>query len=194
MQTPALARSAICFAKSVFAAWDQKCRIVQSFSPSATWQALGKCDASAWGCGGILFDGSTLFGFQHQWTQNEKDLAFAIQCESSAVEELQGAAMWLDTFASRCQSLRVQLILDAETAVKALLKAFSARPPMMECLIRFRLASARAGVVLRVRHVHGKLYNKIADALSRNCWQEACRLAQEEFGLKLVRVTACTQL
>jgi hypothetical protein len=194
LRTPPLAHSAIGFARSVFVAWDRTCPIVQSFSPTASWQILGKCDASSsWGAGGILFDGRSLFGFQHEWTEDECEAAFVIERESTTVEELQAAAIWLEIFASQCLSLRVLLELDSETAVKCLQKAFSAKPDVMECLIRFRLASARAGIVLRVRHVLGKQFNRIADALSRNCWQEACRLAREEFDLDLVWVPDSTR-
>ncbi len=50
--------------------------MVQSFGPTASWQQLGRIDASTkWGCGGFIFDGSSMYGFMHRWDERERRLA-----------------------------------------------------------------------------------------------------------------------
>jgi hypothetical protein len=177
------------FAASVYLDWDRRCPIFADFGPTATWQFLGRCDASSdWGCGGFLYDGECLRAFQHEWRDDERELAMCGIRESTTVEELQGAAHWARIFENFISHSRVQLELDSATSVCAIEKAFSAKPAVLTCLTDLRASIARAGVHLRVRHVLGASFNQIADALSRDNWVQACLFAESEFGLPLLRL------
>jgi hypothetical protein len=189
MSKPPHAAVAIEFAASVYLKWNRTCPILGAFGPTATWHILGRCDASTdWGCGGFIFDGVCLRAFQHQWTAAERELAMCDIRESTTVEELQGAAHWARIFEHLITHKRVQLEMDSASSVGAIEKAFSAKPAVLTCLTDLRASCARAGIHLRVRHVLGTVFNKIADALSRDNWLQACLEAQNEFGLPLLRM------
>ena len=115
------------------------------------------------------------------------------RCASSAspqqsFEELQGAAHWAEICEIFVTNTRVQLELDSATSVCAIEIDFSAKPAVLACLSKLRASLARSGVHFRVRHVLGSTYNKIADALSRDDWSGACREAESEHGLPLLRM------
>ena len=49
------AREALLFWTRFFPKWDGRCRVFLDFGPTATWEAIGRFDASTeWGCGGWL--------------------------------------------------------------------------------------------------------------------------------------------
>ena len=75
--------------------------------------------------------------------------------------------------------------MDADTAMLALNKAFSADPKMMSLICRFRLCVARGFIVMRVRSIMGDLFNPIADHLSHGREQEAVDEAWESFHRRL---------
>ena len=63
----------ILFWHEFFPLWDRCCPIRQGFSPTASWQGLGRVDASTrWGCGGFLLLEGSLLGFMHEWTPAER--------------------------------------------------------------------------------------------------------------------------
>ena len=121
----------------------------------------------------------------HVWTQDEKDRAKVVDCMSTTVLELMGAVYWATLFAPFMRNRRVQLEMDCLPAVQDIQKAYSAKPTVMSCVSEFRLSCARTNMHLRTRHVLGKVYNKIADALSRDNLGLACLEAQTEFGIPL---------
>ena len=60
-----------------------------------------------------------------------------------------------------------------------------AKPAVLACVTEFRLVCARAGMHVRTRHVLAEIFNKIADALSRDDRPQACLFSMIEFGLPL---------
>jgi hypothetical protein len=182
------ARVALDFAHEIYSEWNRESPIVQGFGPTAMWDSLGRCDASPTGCGGFLVDATSLRAFMHKWTQAEKDRAKVNECMSTTVLELMGAIHWASNFGPLTGASRVQLEMDCLPAVVDIQKAYSEKVAVMGCVSEFRLACARANMHLRTRHVLGEVYNRIADALSRDNLGQACRDAQEEFGLPLTLV------
>ncbi len=183
------ARSALAFANSVYSVWNRVSPIVQGFGPTVKWDSLGRSDASHVGCGGFLVDGSSLRAFQHMWTQDELDRAMVVDTMSTTVLELMGAIYWAKAFAPFMCNSRVLFEMDCEPAVIDIQQAFSAKPNVMQCVCEFRLACALPNVHLRTRHVLGHVYNKIADAISRDNLGEACLDAVAEFGLPLTLIS-----
>ena len=186
------ARSALSFARTVFAEWDRTCVIVQGFGPTAMWDSLGRCDASGTGCGGILVNGSSLLGFHHGWTEAEKERAKVENTSpdgedgsSSTIFELMGAVYWASMFGEHVRDSRVLLEMDCGPAVQDILKAFSAEPRVLDCVTEFRLAVARSNIHLRTRFVLGDVFNRISDALSRGNPAQACQDALAEFDMPL---------
>ena len=173
---------------STTASWPGECPMVQNFSPTAQWQQMGRIDASTdWGCGGFIYDGTTLHGFMHRWDAAERELAACRVRESTGVFEVLGAVYWLQLFGARCRAQRVQLEMDSDAGVQALTKAFSDRPAMLDCVAAARLLCADNFLCVRWRHVKGDVYNAIADHLSHGRWTAAVRTAKDELGLALTR-------
>jgi hypothetical protein len=119
------------------------------------------------------------------WTKAEKDRAWVVDTWSTTILELMGAVRWANVFGMCVGTSRVQLEMDCEPAVVDIQKAFSAIPAVLDCVTEFRLACARVNMYLRTRHVNGAVFNKIADALSRDNLGQACLDARKEFGLQL---------
>jgi hypothetical protein len=95
---------------------------------------------------------------------------------------------WLAIFQTQCQLKRVLLRTDSSATMQAFNKAFSSKPAMLRWLRAARLLVGRNHFILRVRHVGGSVFNLIADLLSHGRSEEACRVALELFGLRLVLV------
>ena len=178
---------AINFAVVVFNEWDRVCPVFLDFGPTAMWECLGRCDAAlVWGCGGFVFDGGpALRGFMHKWSAAELALAHVDVALSTTVLELLGSCYWARFVGPSSRGLRVQLEMDCAPAVIDIQKAFSAKPAVLACVTEFRLVCARAGMHVRTRHVLAEIFNKIADALSRDDRPQACLLSMIEFGLPL---------
>lgn len=172
---------------TAFPAWNRECPIVQHFGPTASWSILGRVDSSTeWGCGGIFFDGSRLVGFLHKWDFDDDERAFVAERKSTGVLEAQGAFLWLSRFGSRCKGLRVLLELDNSSAVLAMDKGYSPTLHMMHFVSAARKVAIDCHIVLRVRHIVGRIFNQIADALSHNNVGKARCLALQQFGLPLL--------
>jgi hypothetical protein len=171
------AMAAIHFWHIHFAKWDRTCPIFQGFTPTSSWERLGRVDASTeWGCGGWIFDGARLLFFVHEWTQEERKLAFVKLRESTGALELMGARRWIRHFEKACTQKRVQLELDSAPAVLGLAAAYSAKPVLMDQIVACHAACVRSHIILRVRHVVGTRFKIIADLLSHNQIDEAkCR-------------------
>ena len=184
------AQVAIDFAHEVYFEWDRECAIVQGYGPTVMWDSLGRGDTSFTGCGGFLVDGASLRAFYHFWSEQELQRALVADTYSTTVLELMGAGAWANMFGPYVKSTRVQLEMDCAPAVIDILKAFSALPVVLECVTEFRLACARSNIHLRTRHVLGEVFNKIADALSRDNLAEACRVAKVEFDMELTLMAA----
>ena len=171
--------------ESAFLAWSGECPMAQNFGPTASWQQLGRIDASTqWGCGGFIFDGSSMYGFMHRWDKRERRLAKCKIRESSGVFEVLGAVYWLQLFGARCEAQRVQIEMDSDPGVMALEKAFSVKPAMLGCVSAARLLCADHYMCVRWRQVRGDVYNDIADHLSHGRWNAANALARSAFGLE----------
>ena len=182
------ARQALDRVTEIFLAWDGQCPMVQGFGPTASWQVLGRVDASTdWGCGGFAYDGTVMYGFKHKWTQDERDLAKCEVRESSGVFEVLGACYWLQHFGKFSQAKRVQLDLDNSSAVTALEKAFSPTHDMCEGVNAARALCAEHFLCMRFRFVRGKEYNQVADFLSHDRWAAAVKCALRQFGAVLKR-------
>ena len=180
------AKRAVAFWFDVFSSWDRQCPIVISFGPTASFQILGRVDAStAWGCGGFCFDGEVLRGFTHAWTPDERALAFVTERESTGVFELLGVLWWFRSFADLCGGLRVQLELDSSPAVLGLQAGYSARPDAVEQIELIMSICVQHHILLRVRHIVGSIFNIIADRLSHNDVDTAQCQALTEFGMRL---------
>ena len=71
-----------------FPKWDRFCPIIESFTPTSTWQVLGRVDAcTTWGCGGWAFvrGGANASAANHEWTQEERTRSFVKDRESTGV-------------------------------------------------------------------------------------------------------------
>ena len=168
--------------------WDRRCPIVEGFTPTATWQFLGRVDASTdWGCGGMIVDASLaqLVGANHEWSAEERAVAFVSSRESTGVLEAMGALWWLQTFSTRCRGSRVLLELDNSAAVLGLQGVYSPTLALLSVIESIAILCCELHVELRVRHVHGDVFNRVADALSHNHVEQARRWATVEFGTPL---------
>jgi hypothetical protein len=181
------ARSALSFWAEFFPKWNRRCEVYLDFGPTVSWQKLGRCDASTdWGCGGFYLDDRVLLGFAHKWSQNERDLAFVKECESTGVFEVLGPVHWFSFFDQFCGSMRVQLELDSTAAVTSLEAGWSKTSPMQALVRLVRERCFVNAIHLRSRHIKGAIFNKIADHLSHNRISGAQCCAREELGIELV--------
>ena len=174
--------------KALLAGWNRLCPIVEGFTPTASWQYLGRVDASTeWGCGGVLLDAkmSSLLGGNHAWSSAERAASFVVSRESTGVLEAMGALWWLEHFSSNCRGCRVLLELDNSATVLGLQGLYSATPSLMEVIEKIAMLCCRLHIELRVRHVHGEVFNRVADALSHDLIDRACAWAKADFALAL---------
>ena len=110
---------AINFWCTVFRSWDRRCPIFACFSPVSGWELRGKVDAcTSWGCGGILFDGQNLWAFAHEWTNDERALAFVAERESTGFFELSGMRHLFYLFSPLCAGRRTLLESDSGSSVQ----------------------------------------------------------------------------
>ena len=194
-----LLAEAVSFAACVLSTWDRVCPVVQGFGPSAHAHIRGWVDSCTgkrivppgeWrgGTGGVFFDpaSKTLLGFFHEWSPREKESLLCATAQSSPACELLGFAYWMDTFAHRCARLRLLLAVDADAAMQALEKAFSARADLLQYLRFVRLAAAKNFTCMRVRSVVGASFMEVADCLSRGLVDRATKQAWSLFGIRLV--------
>lgn len=172
-----------------FSGWDRRCPAMMGFSPLSPAEYFGRVDAAPlWGCGGICYNVKTteLQGFYHKWTAAEAAEALeGVQVVSTGVVEAYGARFWAQHFLPQCKGSRVHLEMDNEAAVCALRKAYSPKLRMLEAVRGVWEAVADGFICLRVVHILGAIFNKVADALSRGWIAEAKCLARAEFGVEL---------
>jgi hypothetical protein len=189
-------REAIRFFHAVLITWDRTAPLLCRFGPTAGAQIHGWVDAATLktdGCGGIFFDPvkRVLQGFFRPWTEDERAYAAShdgAKRVSTGVLESAALMQWLAIFQTQCQLKRVLLRTDSSATMQAFNKAFSSKPAMLRWLRAARLLVGRNHFILRVRHVGGSVFNVIADLLSHGRSAEACRVALELFGLRLVLV------
>jgi hypothetical protein len=180
------ANAAISFWAEHFPKWNRRSKIFLGFGPSATWQALALQDASTrWGCGGVLFIGGRLFGYNHQWSNAERAEAVSLARESTGVLEVHGAKHCLVRYARRCEGLRLELDLDNESSVWEISAGYSPVLAMMDAIKVIRALCVEFSIALRVRHILGVRFNRIADALAKNDFPQARCAAQDQIGLAL---------
>ena len=98
---------------------------------------------------------------------------------------MMAAQHWAERFAHLLGPVRLQLECDSAPAVLALEAAYSPSPVMMESISAVRKLFALKFVNLRVRHIHGDVYNLVSDALSHDRIPEARWRAMVEFGVSL---------
>ena len=185
----AAARRVIVFWQEHFPAWDRRCPIVRGFSPTASWQVLGRVDASTtWGCGGFCFvPGSKVLScFMHEWSPGERAYAMVTERESTTCFELMAAQRWMEIFAPRCAGRRVQLECDNMPGVLGMERGYSEIPSLVSMISRIRSLCVVGHICFRACHVMGLLFNKIADALSHNDFPQAQAAAIQEFRLPLL--------
>jgi hypothetical protein len=180
-------RFALEFWHEAFAAWDRHCPIRMGFSPAASWEVLGRVDASTdWGCGGIYYDGTNLWYFMHKWTDGERSDAFVEKRASTGVMEMMGAHHWLRVFGGFCTGRRLQLELDNSASVLTLEASYTKTEAMLDVLKPVLRMCVEQHIILRARHIMGVVFNQVADLLSHNQLAQAVCRARAEFGASLV--------
>jgi hypothetical protein len=105
--------------------------------------------------------------------------------ESTGVLEVHGAKILFERFARRCEGLRLELDLDNESTVWAISAGYSPVVAMMDAIKVIRALCVEFSITLRVRHILGARFNRIADALSKNNIPQARCEAQDQFELVL---------
>lgn len=183
----ARAKESVSFWLSTLSRWNGRCPIALDFGPVATWQKLGRVDASTdWGCGGFLVDGEEVLAFVHPWTPEERSAAFVKERMSTGALELLGAKYWFAYFGRRCADSRVQLEMDNRSATDGIQSGYSDKPFLLDSIRSVRVVCAELRINLRVCHILGVLFNQIADALSHNQVGVASDYAWTEFQRRLV--------
>ena len=178
--------------------WDRTCPIVGGFSPTASWEIVGKVDACTGkageddaGAGGWMVDGSsaheqsTMNGWSHRFSADEIATSFVAERESTGVLEAMGARLWLTRYAKACAGRRVLLCIDNSATVFALERVYSKNKRMMVEVEQIAKVLCTHHIVLRVRHVHGDRCNVVADHLSHLRHRQACLAARRIYGLDL---------
>jgi hypothetical protein len=177
------AATAIRFWARFFPTWDGRCPVFLDFGPTATWEVIGRVDASTeWGCGGWMWirGSPTVFAFKHKWTEKEKKRAWVKTRMSTTVLEAIGTELWMRAFGRRCEGKRVLLEGENETVARAVARSYSRKKEVMLCVHGICQSAARHSICLRSRAILGGHFNKIADCLSHNRVEEAQRWAREE--------------
>jgi hypothetical protein len=174
------------FWHKVFPKWRKRCPIRADFNPTATYQSLGRGDASTkWGYGAWLYDGTRLQYVMRAWTDAERKRAKVLERESTGVLELWAMELWLRAFGPQMQGQRVHFDTDSGPACLAVGSAYSPRPRMVEAVMAIQELCVQFHIILRVRHVIGDVFNIIADHLSHDRLRDAQCQARKEFGLRL---------
>ena len=192
-----MAKQALLFWARFFPKWDGRCPVFLDFGPKASWEAVGRVDASTdWGCGGWLWirGQPQAWAFKHKWSKVERERSMRgpdgtrLLRESTTVLEAMAHERWMRVFARMCAGLRVLLEGDNRNVTRAIHRAYSTRPAVMACVHGVCESAARHSVCLRVRWVLGILFNRIADLLSHDRWDQACGAALEEVGVPLTKM------
>jgi hypothetical protein len=181
------AKEAVSFWALMFGRWDGRCQVIENFGPHVSWQCLAQVDASTdWGCGGFVLSPAGLVGFAHEWTADERSLAFVNVRESTGLLELMAAEWLFVLLGQRCEGFRLELDMDNRESARSLQSGFSPKPLLLSPIRNIWKFCVDSRVVLRVRHVLGVPFNQIADALSHNRTDQALCLAKERFGVEMV--------
>ena len=85
----------------------------------------------------------------------------------------------------RSQGKRVLLELDSSCSVEALWRAYSPVREMFAPIVEIWGAAADAHVRLRISHVVGTIFNRVADLLSHGRLEAARCQMRTEFGVEL---------
>ena len=170
--------------------WDRTCPKVADFSPQAGAEVLGASDAATdakAGGGGWLLPVHTTsaVGYMRAWTQSERDRAKVDVRESTTVLEAEALYELLHRGKELIRGKRVEIHLDNAAVVWAVQGLYSARPVVMGVIERIAKLCCRWHVVLRVRHVVGKLFNTIADCLSHMDAVQAKVICRDVLGVNL---------
>ena len=175
---------------SVFALWDflsrwnRRASLFQSFSPTCTWQALIRTDASSkYGCGGVLLPGG--LGFSHVWSVDERSLALVEVFVSSTFIELLAIEYALSLFGNGIRGMRVQFELDSESGHRDLCRGFSPVPLVLGCVHRIRSLCYTLDIIPRFEHIK-RVYNPIADCLANGDVHQARVLTLSREGVRLI--------
>lgn len=171
-----------------FSTWNRRTPIKLHYGPCGDWQVMGRVDASTdWGWGGVMVarGARSLPWFNEPWTEQDDKDAMVTLRPSTGLLELRGVRRWLEVFGPACHGLRVLVESDNSAAVYDIEAAYSKRPGMMGEIVAIRRLCIRFHIVLRVRHILGVVFNRVADALSHNRISLARCLAEEEFGCVL---------
>ena len=187
------AKEALFFWARFFPRWSKRCEVFLDFGPCASWEVLGRVDASTdWGCGGFMWirGAEEMFFFSHEWTVEERVRAGkgVLVRESTSVLEAIGMELWMRWFGRVSEGKRVLLEGDNEAVATGLRKAYSQKPEIMLCVHGVCESAARHNICLRTRAVLGARFNRVADRLSHNLVEEARCIAQEVFGCSMVRM------
>ena len=183
------AQSAIRFWAKVFPRWSGHSEVFQDFGPTASWQAIGRVDASTdWGCGGWLWvrGEPEAYGFAHQWTLKERARAKCEIRESTSMLEAMGVVMWFHRLGKRVRGLRLLLEGDNENVARGIARAYTPKPKLMNCILAACESIARLSICIRSRAVIGDPLNGVADHLSHNLCERAKELLKEEMGIPLL--------
>ncbi len=180
------AAASFSFWKELFPGWNRRCPIMAGFGPMQSFHRFGRFDASTdWGCGGFVVLEGYVLAFSHEWSQSERDEAFVEERESTSFFELLAAKLWVESFIGYLGRSLVQLESDCSPAVLGLESGYSSSPRLMSSISFVRKSLAEVFSDLRIRHVRGRVYNLLADALSHGRFGDAACRAHVEFGLPL---------
>ncbi len=180
------AAASFAFWKGIFPGWNRRCPIMAGFGPMQSFHRFGRFDASTeWGCGGFVVLEECVLAFSHEWSQSERDEAFVEERESTSFFELLAARLWVEAFIGHLGRSLVQLESDCSPAVLGLESGYSSSPRLMSSISFVRKSLAEVFSDLRIRHVRGRVYNLLADALSHGRLGDAACRAHVEFNLPL---------
>jgi hypothetical protein len=176
----ARSREAIAFWHKAFPRWDKSLPVFLAFGPTASWELLGRFDASTeeFGCGGILWipGAPELLAFSRKWSAEDKRFGFRQKVVSSGVMEALAALWWMRIFARYCDGKRVLLEGDSTCAVQAIRKAYSPSPPLMASVHRICQSEARHRIVLRTRAILGTFLPTLSLLLLPSLFIRLCYL------------------
>ena len=153
-------RAAIAFSHQSFPRWDKRIDVFLSFGPLASWEALGRFDASTttFGCGGILWvpGAPCLRAFYHKWSKEDERFGQGKEVVSSGVMEGLAALWWMRVFARHCCGKRLLLEGDNTATMQAIRKGYSPSPGLMKTVHRVCQSEARHRIVIRTRAILGQ--------------------------------------
>lgn len=191
-------KSAFAFWVARLSRWDRVCPIVMGFGPCSLPELRGWVDACSWneklpsgqrgGCGGVFFDmaSSSLVGFAHEWTGDERGAAKRVLRESVPYYEALGIEWWLRLYVKACRAKRLLLATDSATVMQAVQRGFSGERLLGLVVESVRMSLADHFVSMRLRAIVGDRFNEVADLLSHGLIREACGAALRLFGVRLI--------